>query len=157
MDRDVAGGLDDDASVVGERRHAATGALHHRGQADPDEWPPRRTLLTRLGAPAVVCRQLQGTVQGFGIITRVVGEARGGLVGKCLWWNEVLPAHRHRVQLQISGYQVNSTLQAKGRLRATRAPVGPSRWLIGDDTPHLDAHSRGFIWPGEAMAGEEGH
>ena len=157
MDRDMAGGLDDDAGVVGEGRHTAAGALHDRGQADPDEWPARGARLTGLGAPAVVCRQLQGAVQGFGIFTGVVGEARRGLVGKRLWWDEVLPAHRRRVELQVCGDQVDGTLQAKGRLRAACAPVGPGRWLIGDDPSHLDAHGRGGVRPGEAMAGEEGH
>src|SRR5262245_55684773 len=131
MDRDLTRGLNDDAGVVGEGRHAAAGALYHRGQAHPDEWPTRGARLTGVRAPALVFRQFEGAVQAFFIITGVVREPRGGLVGERLWRDEVPPAHRRRVELQVAGDQVDRTLQAKGRLRAAGTAVGPGRRLVG--------------------------
>jgi hypothetical protein len=97
MDRDMTRGLNDDAGVVGEGWHAAARSLYDRGQTHADERLPGGARLTRVRAPAVVLRQLQGAVQGLGICTGVIGEPCGGLVGERLWWNEVLPAHRYWV------------------------------------------------------------
>src|SRR5712691_6163085 len=157
MDCDVARRLNDDAGVVGEARDAATGALDHRCQADPDERRTRVSLLTGVRAPTVVVRQFEGTVQGFLVLSRVVGEARGGLVGESLWRNEVPPPHLCRVQLQVRGDQVDRPFQAEGRLRAARAPVGPGRRLIGDDSPYLNVYGWDVVRPTEAMTGEDGH
>src|SRR5438552_3446941 len=107
MDCDIARRLDDDTGIVSEAWDTAAGALDHRSQANPDERLIRVSLLTGLRLPAVVVRQFEGTVQGFLILSRVVGEPRGSLVGESLWWNEVPPPHLCRIQLQVCGNQVD--------------------------------------------------
>ena len=75
---------------------------------------------------------------------------------ECLGCNEVLPgALMPGPTTAVPGNQVYRTLQAKRRLRAASATVGPGRWLIGDDTPPRRAWP-GFVRPGEAMAGRSG-
>src|SRR5215831_19279253 len=118
MDRDLARRLNDDTRVIRQARDTAAGAFDDRGQADANARCPRDAWLPRLGAPVVVVRQRQGAVQRELILTGVVGEARGGLIGESVGWNEISPPHYSGIQLQVSGDQVDGALEAEGGFRA---------------------------------------
>ena len=152
----VAVGADDHPGVLLQGCDLGAGAFDHCRDAYADERTAFPGLLPRALPPFVVAGHFQGPVEGLLVFSRIVGDARRGVVGECVWRDEVAAPHFGRIEAQILGDEVDGAFHAEGGFGTARATVGAGHRLVGSDANHFDRHGRGAVGPGEAVAGQDG-
>ncbi len=128
--------------VVGLGRTGPHG-LGEMSDADPDE-PAFFAGRQLLGSQLLVADLVERLAQGGRVVTRVVHESGGRLVGELLGLDEVPEAHLGRVDAQVVGRVLHQALdQERGLGDAERAAVGDAaRCLVGEGALAHDVRGR---------------
>src|SRR5262249_58713813 len=87
----------DSMTAIGPR------GFNDRRQTNTDERFMSVASLACPLAPARVVRQLQHAVEPPGIITRIVGDAGGGRIREGIGGEQIVSAHRCRVEVEVMG------------------------------------------------------
>src|SRR5207245_9720742 len=106
-------------------------------QPDPDvaaRRPGLRLLTTELG----VLRDLEGVLEGRGIVARVIEAARRRPVGHLAGWDQVAPPHLDGIHAEPVGEPIDHALGLEVEVAARVAAVRSGQALVGHHRRSID-------------------